>query len=94
MPRPDPVPAAPAADKSRLRYAIRLVAAFAIVVAVVACLLVAAGDEEFRPHMLIATAAGSFLTVMLGGALILVSYFSSASGHDQEVADFNKDDKK
>ena len=93
MPGHDLPPAPPAADKERLRYAIRLVAAFALVVAVLACVLVASGQEGFRPHMLIATAVGSFLTVLLGGALILLSYFSSASGHDQEVADFNKDNE-
>ena len=94
MPRHDPLPISPAADTGRLRYAIRLVAAFGLATAIVACLLVASGSSKLHPHMLAATAIGTFLTVFVGGSLVLLSYFSSASGHDQEVADFNKDDEQ
>lgn len=87
MPRPDPLPAPGAADRNRLRYAIRLVAAFGLVIAVIACVLVASGEQEIRPHMLIATALGAFLTIFIGGSLMLLVFFSNASGHDDSVAD-------
>lgn len=37
-------------------------------------------------HMVIATAAGVGLTVLLGTGLMLLSFMSSGSGHDEDVA--------
>ena len=40
---------------------------------------------DMRVHMVIATAAGVGLSVLLGTALMGLVYFSSHSGHDEHV---------
>ncbi|HEX9155633.1 MAG TPA: hypothetical protein VF819_08715, partial [Nitrospira sp.] len=57
-------------------------ALFSIVVAAVAVLLVARGDEGVHIHMLIATALGAGLSVLLAGALMSLVFLSSSTGHD------------
>ena len=60
-------------------------ALLAIVVAAIAVLLVARGDEGVHIHMLIATALGAGLTVLLGAALMTLTFLSSSSGHDDQA---------
>ncbi|WP_432768363.1 MAG: hypothetical protein HEQ22_13225 [Sphingopyxis sp.] len=43
-------------------------------------------------HMMIATAAGVGLSVMLGAALMGLVFLSSGSGHDEAIEDPFKDD--
>ena len=69
-------------------------ALFSIVVAVVAVLLVAQGDEGFHIHMLIATALGAGLSVLLAGALMSLVFLSSSTGHDDEANRFEEDERK
>lgn len=38
-------------------------------------------------HMVIATIAGTFVSVLLGCGLFALAFFSDKSGHDQNVAD-------
>ena len=75
----------------RFRRIMRLMAALSIVVAAIAVLLVARGDEGFHPHMLIATALGVGLTVLLGTALMTLAFLSSKSGHDEQARHFDED---
>ena len=75
----------------RFRRIMRLMAALSIVVAAIAVLLVARGDEGFHPHMLIATALGVGLTVLLGTALMTLAFLSSKSGHDEQARHHDKD---
>jgi hypothetical protein len=63
----------------------RLMAALSIVVAAIAVMLVARGDRGFHPHMMIATALGVGLTVLLGTALMTLAFLSSRSGHDEQA---------
>ena len=63
----------------------RLVALLAIVVAATAVILVASGDEGVHIHMLIATALGAGLTVLLGTALMTLAFLSARSGHDDQA---------
>jgi len=44
--------------------------------------------EGWHPHMIIATGVGTFVTVMLAGTLMLLIFFSSSSGYDDEAAHF------
>ena len=74
--------------RSKLVRALRLVAVFALATAVLAVVLVSQSSPESRIHMMIATGAGTFLTVLLAGGLMLLLFFSSASGHDEEAAHF------
>jgi len=60
----------------------RLLALFSIIIAAIAVILVARGDPTVHVHMLIATALGIGLTVLLGTALMALVFLSSSSGHD------------
>ena len=98
MPRPDPLPRhdsrarASATLTDKLKRALRLLAGFAVVVAVIAALLVARGQTGFHIHMLIATFVGMGLTVFIGGALMLLIFYSAASGHDDLAARYDPED--
>lgn len=56
-------------------------------IAVVAVVLVAKGDSEIRIHLLIATALGVGLSVLLGIALMTLLFLSNRMGQDVEAAD-------
>jgi hypothetical protein len=71
----------------------RLMAVLAIVIAAIAVLLVARGDEGFHPHMLIATALGVGLTVLLGTGLMTLAFLSSKSGHDEQARHHDEDNE-
>lgn len=64
----------------------RWLALFAILVAGLAVFLVARGDEGPHLHMMIATALGAGLTVLLGGALMSLAFLSASGGHDDLAA--------
>lgn len=57
------------------------------VLMVIAALAFLAATGELHLHMVIATVAGVFFSVLLGCGLFAASFFSSKSGHDQSVAD-------
>ena len=83
MPQPDPVP--PRSIRQRFVRIMRVAAAFSIVIAAIAVLLVARGQSELHIHMLIATALGIGLTVLLGVALMSLIFLSNRSGHDADA---------
>ena len=56
-----------------------------ILTAAIAVYFVAQGESETKIHMLIATALGAGLTVLLGTALMTLAFLSSGSGHDEEA---------
>lgn len=86
MPHTDPVP--PIGPlKVRFIRIMRLAAMFAVAVAAVAVVLVARGDSELHIHMLIATALGVGLSVLLGAALMTLIFLSNSSGFDADAAD-------
>ncbi|MBA3511963.1 MAG: hypothetical protein H0T81_08690 [Sphingomonas sp.] len=66
----------------RFRRIMKWMAVVAIVVAALAVVLVAVGDDGVHLHMLIATALGAGLTVLLAAALMTLAFLSSSSGHD------------
>ena len=60
----------------------------------IACIVMTAGAlwylSLFGPlttHMVVATIAGVFLSVLLGCGLFAAAFFSDKSGHDQSVTD-------
>lgn len=71
--------------KVRFLRLMRLAAAFSIVIAAIAVVLVARGNAEPRIHMLIATALGVGLSVLLGTALMTLVFLSNRDGHDAEA---------
>lgn len=85
MPRPDPVPTPRATALRRFARTMRLMALLSILCAGIAVWLVTRGDPEWHVNMMIATALGVGLTVLLGTALISLAYLSDASGHDEQA---------
>jgi hypothetical protein len=93
MPRPDAVPSPRYSLMKRFWRIFRLLALLAIAIAAIAVVLVARGDRTVHIHMLIATALGVGLTVLLGTALMTLSFLSSSSGHDEQASsNIHKDD--
>ena len=91
MPSPDPVPSPRLSMLRQFRRIMKWMALFAIVIAAIAVLLVMRGAEGARIHMLIATALGVGLTVLLGTGLMSLAFLSSSSGHDEEARGIAKD---
>ena len=85
MPRPDQIPSPRHSTLARFRRIMRWLALFAIVIAALAVVLVARGGGGQHIHMLIATALGAGLTVLLGTALMTLTFLSASSGHDEEA---------
>jgi hypothetical protein len=85
VPRPDPVPSPRYSLLRRFWRIFRLLALLSIVIAGIAVVLVARGDPTVHVHMLIATALGIGLTVLLGTALMTLVFLSSSSGHDEQA---------
>ena len=56
-----------------------------IACAAMAVWLVARDDPEWHINMMIATALGVGLTMLLGTALISLAYLSDLSGHDEQA---------
>lgn len=69
----------------------RLLAVLSILIAAIAVVLVARGDPTVHVHMLIATALGIGLTVLLGTGLMTLVFVSSSSGHDEQVTHFHQE---
>jgi uncharacterized membrane protein YjjP (DUF1212 family) len=70
----------------------RWLALLSIVIAAIAVLLVARGDDTVHVHMLVATALGVGLSVLLGTGLMTLSFLSARSGHDEQ-ARHSEDDR-
>jgi Na+-translocating ferredoxin:NAD+ oxidoreductase RnfD subunit len=85
MPTPDPVPSPRGSAWRRFRRIMRWMSLAAIAAAAAAVWFVARGESELRIHMLIATALGAGLSVLLGAALMTLAFVSSGSGHDEQA---------
>ncbi|HTG79939.1 MAG TPA: hypothetical protein VL553_10100 [Sphingomicrobium sp.] len=92
MPRPDPTPPLESLKQQFLKI-MRWGALFSLTVAAIAVVLVAQGDETVHIHMLIATALGVGLSVMLGIALMTLVFLSSRMGQDADAADHSPKDQ-
>ena len=75
----------------RFRRIMKWMALFSITVAAIAVLLVSRGEEGFHIHMMIATALGAGLSVLLAGALMSLAFLSNSSGHDHEANRFEEE---
>ena len=74
----------------------RLLALLSIVIAAIAVVLVARGDPApmRHVHMLIATALGIGLTVLVGTGLMTLVFISNSSGHDEAASRTTQDRDK
>ena len=86
MPQPDPVPTPTNSMMRRFWRIFRLLALLSIVIAAIAVVLVARGDPTIHVHMMIATALGIGLTVLVGTGLMTLVFISNSSGHDEAAA--------
>jgi len=86
VPHEDPIPSPRLSLLIRFRRIMRWMALFAIAIAALAVAIVARGDSQFHPHLLIATALGAGLTVLLATGLMTLAFLSSKSGHDDAAA--------
>ena len=91
MPREDPRQSPRLSLLRQFRRIMRWVALFSIVIAAIAVLLVARGDSGKHIQMMIATALGAGLSVLLAGALMSLVFLSASSGHDDQVSRFEED---
>jgi uncharacterized membrane protein len=85
MPKPDPLPSPRPSVMRQFWRIMRLMALFSIVIAAIAVVFIARGDEDISVHALIATALGAGLSVLLGTALMTLVFLSSRSGHDDQA---------
>ena len=83
---PHPVPGPQHALMHRFWRIFRLLAILSIVIAAIAVLLVTSGEGEIHASLIIATALGVGLTVLLGTGLMTLVFLSSSSGHDDQAA--------
>jgi uncharacterized membrane protein YozB (DUF420 family) len=85
-PKPDPVPSPRHAMIRRFWRIFRLLAVLSIVIAAIGVVLVTRGSGEVHASLIIATALGIGLTVLLGTGLMTLIFISNSSGHDQSVS--------
>lgn len=85
MPKPDPIPSLRRSQWQRFRRIMRWMGLVSILAAAAAVYFVARDESELKIHMLIATALGAGLSVLLGAALMSLTFLSSGSGHDEEA---------
>jgi hypothetical protein len=93
-PKPDPVPTRRQSMLGRFARIMTWMTLISIVIAVIAVVLVASGDEGFHLHMMIATALGVGLTVLLATGLMTLVFLSSSSGHDERAAPRSDEDEQ
>lgn len=95
MVKPSPLDNRTTSDVAWARYRRLMkgmaIVSFGAVVLALAWLRYSIGDQ-FSIHMVIATAAGVGLSVMLGAALMGLVFLSSGSGHDDAIEDPFADD--
>ncbi|MEA3079173.1 MAG: hypothetical protein QOF05_581 [Sphingomonadales bacterium] len=94
MPQPDPPPSLRHSTMRRFWRIFRLLALLSIVMAAIAVVLVTRGTGEVHASLIIATALGIGLTVLLGTGLMALMFVSSSSGHDEAAGGTHEEDKE
>jgi hypothetical protein len=93
VPQPDPIPSPRPSTLQRFLKIFRLLAVLSIVIAAIAVILVVQGAGEVHASLIIATALGVGLTVLLGTGLMALMFISSDSGHDAQAARIHNEDE-
>lgn len=93
-PRPDPLPSPRLATMRRFWRIFRLLALLSIVIAAIAVVLVTRGAGEIHASLIIATALGIGLTVLLGTGLMALMFVSSSSGHDDSAGRAHQEEQE
>ena len=91
MPIPDPLPDPRLSMLWQLRRVVKGLALITIAVAAIAVLLGIFGTKGVPIQLLIATALGIGLTVLLGTAVMILTFQKSPSGHAEQARPQPKD---
>ena len=94
MPQSDPIPSPRHSMQRRFWRIFRLLAVLSIVMAAIGVLLVTRGPGEVHASLIIATALGIGLTVLVGTGLMTLVFLSTSSGHDEAAASHHDEDDK
>jgi hypothetical protein len=86
VPRPDPISSPRCPLRKRFWRIFRLLALLSVVIAAIAVILVTRGEGEVHPSLIIGTAFGVGLTVLLGTSLMALMFLSAESGADEAAA--------
>lgn len=86
MPEPDPIPSPRGSMMRRFWRIFRLLIVLSAVIAALAVVLVTRGTGEVHVSLIVATALGVGVTVLLGTSLMSLVFLSNDSGHDAEAA--------
>lgn len=86
MPDHDPLPSPRHALMRRFWRIFRLLALLSIAIAAIGVVLVTRGEGEIHASLIIATALGIGLTVLVGSGLMTLIFLSADSGHDEHAA--------
>jgi hypothetical protein len=93
MPQRDPVPSPRPSTMQRFWRIFRLLALLSVVIAAIAVLLVTRGEGEVHASLIIATAFGIGLTVLVGTSLMTLVFLSNSSGHDEAAGGTHEKDE-
>ena len=93
-PRPDPVPSPRQSTVQRFWRIFKLLALLSVVIAAIAVVLVTRGAGEVHASLIIATALGIGLTVLVGTSLMSLVFLSNSSGHDEAAGGTHERDKE
>jgi len=94
MPQHDPLPSPQQSMMRRFWRIFRLLALLSVVIAAIAVVLVTRGAGEVHASLIIATALGVGLTVLVGTSLMSLVFLSNSSGHDEAVGGTHEKDKE
>lgn len=73
--------------KRRFLRIFKLLVLLSAIIAAIAVVLVTRGDGEIHASLIIATALGVGLTVLLGTSLMTLMFLSAESGHDEAAGE-------
>jgi hypothetical protein len=94
MPQPDLPPSPRQSTVQRFWRIFRLLALLSVVIAAIAVVLVTRGEGEIHASLIIATALGIGLTVLVGTSLMTLVFLSNSSGHDEAAGGTHEKDKE
>jgi hypothetical protein len=94
MPRPDPLPIPRNSTRRRFWRIFQLLVLLSAVVAAIAVILVTRGEGEVHASLIIATALGVGLTVLVGTGLMALVFISNSSGHDEQAGRAHEENKE
>jgi hypothetical protein len=93
-PQPDRIPSPRHSTMQRFWRIFRLLALLSIVIAAIGVVLVTRGAGEIHASLIIATALGIGLTVLVGTGLMTLVFLSNSSGHDEAASGAHQENDK